>query len=139
MLFLPVTGGPGEPEVGYEVDQDEKEIVLSWLHPFTWVDYPITGYDIVCRETESEKIVHDMTLNDTNILNEPVVSHTVDLPPHIPDCYTLQCTVAASNALDQSNISITDIYFPRRKCCSSVEDAIMHLGGSHHECEVWVG
>ena len=37
MLFLPVTGGPGEPEVGYEVDQDEKEIVLSWLHPFTCI------------------------------------------------------------------------------------------------------
>ena len=51
--------------MGYEVYQDEKEIVLSWLHPFTWVDYLITGYDIVCRETESEKIVHDMTLNDT--------------------------------------------------------------------------
>ena len=111
----PVPGGPEEPEVGYEVDRDEKEIVLSWPHPFTWEDYPITGYDIVCRETESEKIIHDMTLNDTDILNEPVVSHTVDLPPHIPDCYTLQCTVTASNALDQSNISITDIFFPKSK------------------------
>ncbi|CAI8032620.1 hypothetical protein GBAR_LOCUS18433 [Geodia barretti] len=117
--YLTIQGGPGEPEVGYEVDRDEKEIVLSWPHPFTWEDYPLTGYDIVCRGTESEKIVHDMTLNDTDILNEPVVSHTVDLPPHIPDCYTLQCTVTASNALDQSNISITDIYFPKSKCCSS--------------------
>ena len=113
------------PEVGYEVDRDEKEIVLSWPHPFTWEDYPITGYDIVCRETESEKIVDDVTLSDTIILNEPAVSHTVDLPPHIPDCYTLQCTVTASNALDQSNVSITDIYFPKskhsvfmKKCCS---------------------
>ena len=111
----PVPGGPEEPEVGYEVDRDEKEIVLSWPHPFTWEDYPITGYDIVCRETESEKIIHDMTLNDTDILNEPVVSHTVDLPPCVPDCYTLQCTVTASNALDQSNISITDIFFPKSK------------------------
>ncbi|CAI8025638.1 hypothetical protein GBAR_LOCUS14784 [Geodia barretti] len=96
---LTVRGGPGEPEVGYEVNRDGKEIVLSWPHPFTWEDYPITGYDIVCRETESEKIIHDMTLNDTDILNEPVVNHTVDLPPCVPDCYTLQCTVTAFNSL----------------------------------------
>jgi hypothetical protein len=111
--YLTIQGGPGEPEVGYEVDRDEKEIVLSWPHPFTWEDYPITGYDIVCSETESENIVDNVTLNDTDILNEPVVNHTVDLPPYIPDCYTLQCNVTASNALDQSNISITDIYFPK--------------------------
>ena len=86
--------------MGYETVQDEKAFVLSWPHPFTWEDYPITGYDIVCRETESEEIIHDMTLNDTDILNEPVVSHTVDLPPCVPDCYTLQCTVTAFNSLD---------------------------------------
>ena len=101
--------------MGYEVLRDEKEIVLSWPHPFTWEDYPITGYDIVCRETESEKIIHDMTLNDTDILNEPVVNHTVDLPPCVSDCYTLQCTVTASNAIGQSNISVTNIFFPKSK------------------------
>ena len=97
--------------MGYEVLRDEIEIVLSWPHPFTWEDYPITGYDIVCRETESEKIIHDMTLNDTDILNEPVVSHTVDLPPCVPDCYTLQCTVTAFNSLDGSPF-ILNFSFP---------------------------
>ena len=73
--------------MGYEAVRDEKAFVLSWPHPFTWESYPITGFDIVCRETESEEIIHDVTLNDTDILNEPVVSHTVDLPPCVPDCY----------------------------------------------------
>ena len=95
----------------YEVLGDE--IMFSWPHPFTWKDYPITGYQIVCREMESEKIIHDMTINDTE---EPVVNHTVTLPPDIPDCYALQCNVTAFNFLDGSVPSISNFLFPYCKC-----------------------
>ena len=97
------TGGPAEPEVKYEVLQDEKEILFSWPHPFTWKDYPITGYQIVCRDTVSGKIIHDITKTDTESVNRPVINETVDFPA----CYTLQCNVTASNALDNSQAIIS--------------------------------
>ena len=100
------TGGPAEPEVEYEVLQDEKQVLFSWPHPFTWKDYPITGYHIVCREMGSGKIIHDMTLTDTE---GSVTNHTVTLPPDITDCHVLQCTVNATNSLGQSLPSISTI------------------------------
>ena len=81
-------------------------------HPFTWKDYPITGYHIVCRERESEKIIHDVTITDTE---EPVVDHTVALPPYITDCHVVRCAVNATNSLGQSPPSISNISLPRRK------------------------
>ena len=108
------TGGPAEPEVEYEVLQDEKEILFLWPHPFTWKDYPITEYHIVCRD-KHRYIIN--TINDTEIAS--VINHTVDLPPYLPDCYTLQCNVTASNALGSGQTSITNISFPTSK--SSIE------------------
>ena len=110
-----VTGGPAEPEVEYEVLRDEKEILFTWPHPFTWKDYPITGYHIVCREMKSEKIIHDMTITDTE---GSVVNHTVTLPPYITDCHVLQCIVNATNSLGQSPPSISNISLPRSEYIS---------------------
>ena len=104
------TGGPAEPEVKYEVLQNEKEILFSWPRPFTWKDYSITGYHIVCRDKHRNI---NNTINDTEIAS--VVNHTVDLPPYLPDCYTLQCNVTASNALGSGQTSITNISFPISK------------------------
>ena len=104
------TGGPAEPEVEYEVLQDEKEILISWPRPFTWKDYLITGYHIVCRDKH-----HNInnTINDTEIAS--IINHTVGLPTYLPDCYTLQCNVTASNALGRGQTSITYISFPMSK------------------------
>ena len=89
----------------YEVQRDQ--ILLSWPRPFSWEEYPVTGYGIECRDTESEKTIHSTTINDTETVN--VVRQTVELPPDIPDCHTLQCSVTASNALDSSEPFIIDI------------------------------
>ncbi|CAI8047925.1 hypothetical protein GBAR_LOCUS26497 [Geodia barretti] len=82
-----------------------------------------------------------MTLNDTDILNEPVVSHTVDLPPCVSDCYTLQCTVTASNAIGQSNISVTNIFFPKMQVSPAPAIELVKtlpLGGGKQEIVVCV-
>ena len=83
---------------------------MSWPRPFTWRDYPITGYLIECRDSQSE-LLHSH-INGTEIVNAPVVNQTVELPQDIPDCYSFQCSVTASNNLDESPSSITNISFP---------------------------
>ena len=98
------SGGPAEPEVKYEISQDQREILLSWSRPFTWSDYPITGYLIECRD--SEKTVHSSAVNDTETVSGAVVSQTVELPSHTPDCYSLNCSVAAYNDLDHSSLTL---------------------------------
>ena len=128
-------GGPAKPEVDYVLERDQKEILLSWPRPFSWKEYPVTGYGIECRDTESEKTIHSTTINDTETVN--VVRQTVELPPDIPDCHTLQCSVTASNALDKSRPSISNISLPLREFSSftlSVREA--DLRGSHHSCRV---
>ena len=55
----------------YGVSEDQREILLSWPRPFTWRDYPITGYLIECRDSQSE-LLHSH-INGTEIVNAPVV------------------------------------------------------------------
>ena len=83
---------------------------MSWPRPFTWRDYPITGYLIKCRDSQSE-LLHSH-INGTEIVNAPVVNQTVELPQDIPDCYSFQCSVTAFNNLDESPSSITNISLP---------------------------
>ena len=80
---------------------------MSWPRPFTWRDYPITGYLIECRDSQSELLRSH--INGTEIVNAPVVNQTVELPQDIPD---FQCSVTASNNLDESPSSITNISLP---------------------------
>ena len=41
-----------------------------------------------------------------------IIQHTVELDQDTTDCHTLQCNVTASNALDDSVPSVTDISIP---------------------------
>ena len=63
-------GGPAAPEVSYEITDygDPKKIVLSWPHPFTWEDYDLTEYHIMCNDSMSS-IRYDEVINDTSSLN----------------------------------------------------------------------
>ena len=117
-MFVLYSGGPAEPEVEYEVSQDQREILLSWSRPFTWSDYPITGYLIECRD--SEKTVHSSVVNDTETVSGAVVNKTVELPSHTPDCYSLNCSVTAYNDLDGSLPSNISIHIPLRKLSPTV-------------------
>ena len=74
----------------YEVE-DQREILLSWSRPFTWKDHPITGYLIVCWD--SQLLLFHSVINDTETVNRLVVTVTVELPPDTPDCYSPQCSV----------------------------------------------
>ena len=89
----------------YSVLQNEcgKKILLYWPRPFTWEDYPITGYEIVCRDPTSMNPVYDITRNDTETVNRYSLTEIVDYP----DCYTLQCNVTAQNALDKTQTSFS--------------------------------
>ena len=97
-------GGPAKPEVSYEVLAEQKEIVLLWPRPFTWEEYPITEYHIMCTDTDV------ISINNTD--NRAVIQHTVELDQDITDCHTLQCNVTACNVLDDSIPSVTDISIP---------------------------
>ena len=99
----------------YNVLGDKEEIVFSWQRPFTWEEYPITGYEIKCRDKHP---ISNYIINDTDTANRSFVNHTVKLPDYIPDCYSLQCNVTASNDLDSSKTSTTNIYFPKSKFSS---------------------
>ena len=103
-------GAPAEPEVSYEVLLEQKEIHLSWPRPFTWEEYNITSYQTVCGDTEYKK---SYKINNTE--NRAVINQAVKLAQNIPGCYKLQCTVTASNALDESTPDVTDISIPLRK------------------------
>ena len=48
-----------------------------------------------------------ISINNTD--NRAVICHTVELDQDITDCHTLQCNVTASNALNDSIPSTTDI------------------------------
>lgn len=92
---------------------EKKEIVLSWPRPFTWEDYSITSYHIVCWVNESG--VHDSYINNTE--NRDFVTKTVKLNEIVPDCSKLQCWITASNALAEGTPAVVNISIPRRKFC----------------------
>ena len=64
----------------------------------------------IYRDSQSE--LFRSHINGTEIVNAPVVNQTVELPQDIPDCYSFQCSVTASNNLDESPSSIINISFP---------------------------
>ena len=96
----------------------QKEIVLSWPRPFSWKDYNIIEYHTVCRDDKDMK-TYDNYINNTE--NKAVIHQTVDVFHNVPDCYTVECNVTASNALDESPPCATVILFPRGKF-ESVDD-----------------
>ena len=54
-------------------------------------------------------------VDDTETVSGAVVSQTVELPSHTPDCYSLNCSVTAYNDLDGSLPSNISIPIPLRK------------------------
>ena len=111
-------GGPAAPEVSYEITDygDPKEIVLSWPRPFTWEDYDLTEYHIMCNDSMSS-IRYDEVINDTSSLNVNT-TFTVD----ISSCQQLQCIVTAYNELG-SNASISNISIPQ---CEYICHILIH-------------
>ena len=68
--------------------------------------------------------IYDNYTNNTE--NRAVIAQTVDVAEDVPDCYTLECSVTASNELGESVPSITVISFPHgcklHKLCISVHN-----------------
>jgi hypothetical protein len=54
--------------------------------------------------------IYDNYTNNTE--NRAVITQAVDVAQDVPDCYTLECSVTASNELGESVPSITVISFP---------------------------
>ena len=100
-------GGPSEPEVKYEILLKQREVLLSWPRPFTWKNYPISGYHIKCTDKDILYVAENRTF----------ARKTIPLPRDIPDCHTLQCNVTAFNSLAESTPSVTDIPIPLSECC----------------------
>ena len=96
-----------------------KEVLLTWPRPFTWEEYPITGYHIVCWDTEPR---YEKEINDNATLMAYNVSHTLDLD--IPRCGQLPCNVTASNTLASSNVSTSTISIPR---CEYLAHVLTHI------------
>ena len=86
------------------------DILLSWPRPFTWKEYDITHYHTVCWDANFSK-TFDNYINNTE--NRALITQTVEVAEDVPDCYQLECSVTASNELDESVPSLTTISFPR--------------------------
>ena len=92
----------------YEILLEQREVLLSWPRPFTWKNYPISGYHFKCTDKDIEFV--NMAENRT------FVHKTIPLPRDIPDCHTLQCNVTAFNSIAESTPSVTDIPIPLSEC-----------------------
>ena len=86
-----------------------NDILLSWPRPFTWEEYDITHYHTVCWDDNFLK-TFDNYINNTE--NRAVIIQAVEVGRDVPDCYTLKCSVTASNELDESVPSLSAISFP---------------------------
>ena len=76
----------------------------------------------MCRDDKDMKTYNNYINNTDNKAN---ISQVVDVYHDVPDCYTVECNVTASNALDESAPCTMVIPFPRGRF-ESVNDVTTH-------------
>ena len=104
-MLLSISGAPAIPKVDHNL-LSLTELHLSWSPPFTWEDYAILDYHILCVNYTNGQVLVDETVNSTTL------SYDYTLPEGAPDCSQITCNVTASNSLGESGGSNLTIQFP---------------------------